>query len=494
MDTDKFYGVAVGRVPGVYASWDEARAQVEAFKGAKHKSFMNAFAAERWVAEHSILVATCDVVDDTTNMSTLDKQQALVVEAFDRGENIFITGPAGCGKTYLIKTLIARSRKNVCVTAMTGCAALLLLEHKAKTLNSWGGIGIANKDNQEIIESIVKNKTKRNNWKKTDVLIVDEVSMMSRRIFDLLDSIGRIIRKCDKAFGGIQLVFSGDFFQLPPVSDGKFEGSAKFCFESSLWDATFGHQIELKTVYRQEDPTFKKILNQIRKGKISTESCKILNDCVSKSKESDIMPVKLHPRRQVVDSINQGYNECLETESREYAGDAYEVTKAGQHDKVTDKEVLTKLLGNSSLKLKIGSQVMSTSNIDMHGKLQICNGSCGVVINFTRENNPIVRFHNGRKMEIETVNNEVEFNNKVYDVETIPLILAWALTIHKIQGATLDIAEIDIGSSVFECGQTYVALSRVKTLKGLYLTSFDPTKIKVKSSVKKFYEKLREKN
>jgi ATP-dependent DNA helicase PIF1 len=97
-------------------------------------------------------------------------------------------------------------------------------------------------------------------------------------------------------------------------------------------------------------------------------------------------------------------------------------------------------------------------------------------------------------MEIETVNNEVEFNNKVYDVETIPLILAWALTIHKIQGATLDIAEIDIGSSVFECGQTYVALSRVKTLKGLYLTSFDPTKIKVKSSVKKFYEKLREKN
>ena len=420
---------------------------------------------------------------------TLDIRQASVVDAFDRGENVFFTGPAGVGKTFLIKTLIERSSKNVCLTAMTGCAALLL-ENKAKTLNSWAGIGIANKDNAEIISSIVKNKTKRKNWKKTDILIVDEVSMMSKRIFDLLDSIGKIIRNSERPFGGIQLVFTGDFYQLPPVPD-KFEGSDKFCFESILWNDAFQQQIELKTIYRQDDPVLKKILNQIRKGKISTDSCEILNNCVSKSNDSDLMPVKLFPRRNTVDRINKEYNDRLQSCSKEYTGEAYDVTKLGQHERVIDRETLKRLFGEGCLELKIGSQVMSTSNIDMHSKKPICNGSCGVVINFTTENIPIVRFLNGRIMEINMISNEVELNNKIYEVQTIPLILAWALTIHKIQGATLDIAEIDIGSSIFECGQTYVALSRVRNLNGLYLTSFDPTKIKVKSSVKKYYERFK---
>ena len=423
-------------------------------------------------------------------MSTLDKQQILVIDAFDRGENVFFTGPGGSGKSFLIKNLIDRSSNNVfCLTAMTGCAALLL-ENKAKTLNSWAGIGIANKSNADIIESIVKNKTKRKNWKKTDVLIVDEVSMMSKRVFDLLDSIGKIIRNCDRPFGGIQLVFSGDFYQLPPVPD-KFEGSAKFCFESSSWDLAFYNQIELKTIYRQDDPVFKKILNQIRKGKISTESCEILNTCVSKSNDSDVMPVKLYPRRNIVDSINKEYNDRLQSDTREYGGAVYHIAKLAKDDIVTDKEIIQKLLGNTRLNLKIGSQVMSTANIDMHSKRPIANGSCGVVIGFRSDDNPIVQFHNGRIFEIETVSNETEYSNKTYAVETIPLILAWALTIHKIQGATLDLAEIDIGSSVFECGQTYVALSRVRNLKGLYLTSFDPTKIKVKSSVRKYYERFK---
>lgn len=435
----------------------------------------------------------------------LTKKQSIVLNKFANGDNIFITGPGGCGKSFLINEMvtIAKQQKKIfSVTATTGCAAVLL-GNNAKTINSWGGIGLANKDHDQVVRQVLTNKRKRTAWKSTDILIIDEVSMLSKKVFDILDTIGREVRNCKKPFGGIQVVFSGDFYQLPPVGDYDVESKA-FCFESSTWKETFQeNQICLKKIFRQSgDDTFKKILNQIRKGIISKDSHDILNSCVNKENKSDILPVKLYPRKNIVDSINKKYNDELKGKCYEYGIKMFEtLTDRGNSKTIVRTEIndsgnKDKLIQANSLKqieplmLKKGSQVMCVVNLDMESEQQICNGSCGTVVDFSVADNPIVKFHNGRTLEMFKYSRKVEYEEKAYEYEMTPLILSWAMTIHKSQGVSLDIAEIDIGSDIFECGQTYVALSRVKSLDGLYLTSFDVNKIKIKSKVKQFYESI----
>jgi len=434
----------------------------------------------------------------------LTKKQQLILTKFSNGENIFITGPGGCGKSFIINELISLAKKDnkkYGVTATTGCAAVLL-GNSAKTINSWGGIGLANKDINIVIQQVTSNKKKSKAWKSVDILIIDEVSMLSKKVFEVLDAIGKAVRKNSKPFGGIQVVFSGDFYQLPPVGDDDPDSKA-FCFESELWTETFKeNQICLKKIFRQEgDEAFKKILHQIRKGIITQNSHDVLTSCVNKKNISDIMPVKLYPRKNVVDAINNKYNNNLTGKSYEYGIKMFE-THTDKDDKsmtrteIKDCDKRDRFLQANSLKqiepltLKKGSQVMCIVNLDMQSETQICNGSCGTVVDFSTNNNPIVKFHNGRTLEMATYSRKIEYEEKEYEFEMTPLILSWAMTIHKSQGATLDIAEIDIGSDIFECGQTYVALSRVRSLDGLYLTSFDVNKIKIKVKVKNFYESI----
>ena len=196
-----------------------------------------------------------------------------ILNSYSNGKNIFITGPGGTGKTYAIKQIYKdaiSNNKKICVTALTGVAAILL-DCNATTLHSWSGIGTGNKNDFYIINKVTKSKFYRHNWENTDVLIIDEISMMSCKLFELLDKIGKTIRLNKKPFGGIQIIFSGDFFQLPPVKE------TTFCFESENFNTSFDKIIYLTKVYRQSDVLYKKLLLNMRKGLISKNSINILN-------------------------------------------------------------------------------------------------------------------------------------------------------------------------------------------------------------------------
>lgn len=438
------------------------------------------------------------------------EEQTIAFNKYIQGENIFITGPGGTGKSLLIKHIKKHAdmnNKKIQVCAMTGCAALLL-SCKAKTLHSWSGIGLGNGTIEQHVNKIMNNTFKKAVWKNIGTLIIDEISMMSKKIMEMLDTIGKKIRKNNKPFGGIQLIFSGDFYQLPPVGNKDEPDTMKFCFESEFWNETFkkDNHIELKKIFRQKDEEYCKILNEIREGRLKRSSLNKLMEQVSKNEEdiksTEIIPTKLFPVRNKVDVINNEQIGNLKGE--EYIFESKfnlevpisETEKKINKSKFTSEQIKSELeyiqgnlLCEKILKLKVGAQVMSIANIEYPNGI-ICNGSQGIIKEFNDKGLPVVKFHSGFEI---TMNSHIWPSENIpgIGVSQIPLILSWAITIHKSQGASLDKAEIDAGSSIFECGQTYVALSRVKSLNGLYLTSFDVNKIRINKKVREFYENMR---
>ena len=436
------------------------------------------------------------------------EEQIISFNIYNQGLNVFITGPGGTGKTALIKYIqkdATRKGRNIQVCALTGCAAVLL-ECKAKTLHSWAGIGLGSGSVEQLTTKIMKNRFLKSNWKSVDILVVDEVSMMSQKLFELLDQIGKIVRKNSRPFGGIQLIFSGDFYQLPPVGNNDEPETMRFCFESPLWFDTFQleNHVQLTKIFRQTDPMYQKILNQIREGRLkrSSNDALLLRVGLS-SDELMIRPTKLFPTRYKVDNVNTTEMNKLTTDElvfdMKYRTDLEMTsTELLRRRQFTKEQIQTELLylkGNlrcdENIKMKIGSQVMCIVNIELDNGGMICNGSQGILIRLSEQGLPVIRFKNLYEMTMQYHIWPSE-NIPGIGVAQVPLILAWALTIHKSQGATLDIAEIDAGSSIFECGQTYVALSRVKSLEGLYLTAFDASKIKINKKVQEFYTKLSE--
>ena len=450
------------------------------------------------------------------DLNELSVEQRIAFQKYINGENLFITGPGGTGKSRLIKHFVqyaTKIGKPVSVCAMTGCAAILL-ECNAKTLHSWSGIKLANGDPAAIVSRVIKNKTSVANWKKVAVLILDEISMLSAKLIAIIDELGRRIRRIPVPFGGIQVIFTGDFFQLPPVPTDGEPDTELFCFESPVWSKTFKPEniIQLTTMFRQADPVYIDILNQIRVGVLDENKKRILQSYVGREYKPELhencVPTKLFAIRSKTDYVNNTMfaklaglehvyeivkkTDCLTHIATDQAIDPFVLRSCAQLTKEDLKFETDFIIQNSPcqqvLRLKIGTAVMCSVNIDMD--MNICNGSQGVVIGFTeKSNDPIVKFTNGvvRTMVPHYWQSE---NVPIVAIGQIPLCLAWALTIHKIQGTTLDMAEIDIGQSIFEYGQSYVALSRVKSLEGLYLSAFHPHKIKANPKVIAFYNSI----
>ena len=496
------------------------------------------------VAESSIPSPKKDA-DADIDISCLSREQRQAYDKFVNGENVFVTGPGGTGKTKLVQHFLQYSQatdKKIQVCALTGCAAVLL-GCKALTIHSWSGIKLARGSKEQVISSVLKNRNAVRDWKEAKCLILDEVSMLSQKIFEILEEIGRRARRNTNAFGGLQVIFLGDFFQLPPIETENDPGTEKFCFESPVWGRVFSleNHIQLTQIFRQKDINYINILMQVRKGYLDREYVEVLESCMNReydpSANNGCIPAKLFAIRSKVDFINKQM--FAKIDEKEYTNEASEKTdcklmldtgKAIPADLLYKCSLMTleqktyeieNLLNNSAcskmFRFKKGAAVMCTVNLDMDN--QICNGAQGVITDIIEEGlDPkadvrrtvalgddagdatsscrrascpiiVVKFSNGIIKNIAPYYWQSEEYPAVA-VGQYPLILAWALTIHKIQGATLKLAEIDIGSSIFEYGQTYVALSRIQSLEGLYLSAFQPQKIRANPTVIQFYEKI----
>jgi len=415
----------------------------------------------------------------------LNEEQEAVMSEIDKKHNVFITGPGGTGKSFLIKHIkrcLEEKSKVVAVTSLTGMASLLIGEG-ARTIHSWSGIGIGNRSVDDYFDFIrVKNKKAREAWRKTDVLIIDEISMMSDELFEKLDMLGKLLRwENDKPFGGIQILCFGDFYQLPPIN-------TKFVFESPLWNKMLDSIVTLDTIYRQKDPAFQKMLNEVRSGEVSDETDELLKSRLNLDYSSEeIQPTKIFSRRDMVDKINsEGLNK-IEGESR-----LYKIVTKGKPLSDSIKNALARMDDSAQyekeLILKVGAQVMLIANVNQ--ELGLVNGRLGIVTEMNASW-VTVRFKCGYETKIDTHEWKLEDNEHISRCQ-IPLILAYAITIHKCQGSTLESAYIDIGSSIFEYGQAYVALSRVKSIDALYLHSYSRNVIKAHPKVIEYYESLYE--
>jgi ATP-dependent DNA helicase PIF1 len=435
----------------------------------------------------------------------LSLEQQIVFDKYIAGYNIFITGPGGSGKSAIIRQIYKHaysSSKKIYVTALTGCAAVLL-NCQAKTIHSWAGIGLGTQSIENLVKKIKNNKFSKELWRTTQILIVDEISMLSYKLFNLLNQLGKILRNNERPFGGIQVIFSGDFFQLPPVGNADDPDTLRFCFESEEWNTVFQkeNQVQLKKIFRQTDDTYTNILNQIRNGKIKRSSFNLLSQYVKREISPDLIvePTKLFPTRSRVDFINSSKMDLLKGEEKKYnivskldleMSKTEKTIRAEYNIQDIEREInylTSNAICEKEIAIKIGAQVMCIVNMPCSN---ICNGSQGVVTGFCDITGcPRVKYNNGCEI---VMSRHIWLSDKIpgIGISQVPLILAWALTIHKSQGATMDTAEIDVGNNIFECGQTYVALSRVKNLEGLYLSSFDVSKIKVNKKVQQFYEEL----
>jgi len=404
----------------------------------------------------------------------LDQDQALAI--LKSGRNTFLTGSAGTGKTYVLNQYInylKARRIPVSITASTGIAATHL---EGTTIHAWSGIGIKDALSPRQLRDLKTKKYLKKHMEKTKVLIIDEISMLHARQLDLVNQVIRSFRENEEPFGGLQLVLCGDFFQLPPIGDSTESSRDKFSFMSASWLEAKLTICYLTEQFRQSDNQFSDILNEIRSGRVSPEAIDQLNErrnnMTGGPSQEELLEgsTRLYTHNIDVDRVNQDQLKKLEGRTKTFDSKMKGNLKLGE-------TISKSIMAPPVLQLKKGAKVMFVKNNYEKGYL---NGSMGEVVRFDKEGIPLVRLTNGLdlKAEPEEWRVEDETGKLLVSYTQVPLRLAWAITVHKSQGMTLDSAVMDLGKT-FERGQGYVALSRVKSLEGLKLLGLNDTALQV---------------
>lgn len=402
-------------------------------------------------------------------------QTNLVFDSIASGRNVFITGQAGTGKSHLVK-LIKQKYKHIKLTSSTGVSSYLI---GSCTFHSFFGVGIAKNDKSVLLRYVQKNERAKFNILDTKSIIIDEVSMLSINVFEKVDYICKTIRKCQKPFGGIQVIFVGDFFQLPPVD------SNSLLFESDIWKELNPKSVHLKIVHRQEEEEYSSLLSRVRDGSFTREDIKKLKTrIVEPPKDIPHIFCKKDQSNEFNTTRLNSLRQKLITFGKQHTVSVYDKKCA---KKAEDRcvELLRDLPFPDILSLKVGARVMLKVNLDLSKGL--VNGSIGTVVEITGF--PHVVFDNGTKKIIGLHEFSHEEDGFDISIRVVPLVLAWSFTVHSVQGCTLEYALVDI-SSCFTYGQAYVALSRIKSLNGLYLTDFSKLKITSSQKVKRYYDTL----
>lgn len=437
------------------------------------------------------------------------EQQSALYRAVHKRENLFLTGSGGVGKSFmiqLIKKELEKAKFNVKVLATTGIAACNI---SGLTLHHWMGYnphdsfdGFLKKAHRAIISY---------RWKEADVLIIDEVSMMDPKLFEIFEYTARILRKKNTPFGGLQLILVGDFAQLPPVfrsNEPKYQ-NLHFIFQHPIWKVNFGKTqcIELRQCFRQKESDLFAQLNRLRLEPLTQEDAEFWRRFMKPIPQSLVSHItRLFPTNNEVDEVNNAKLEaCCEAKSRKIFHSESKNLLPRNHPKYGEVKAFLKNMENTCLARKqitlgIGARVMLVANLNV--ELGLANGICGYIIGWATNPEvqsdsvlyPRVKFedHKGNDIIITVCRHSWKYNINSRPVgifEQIPLHLAWALTIHKAQGLTIPKVAVSL-RNVFECGQSYVALSRCTDSTGLYILSSSPQSYRVHPAVLEFYQSL----
>ncbi len=407
-------------------------------------------------------------------------KQSEALDILKMGNNVYLTGAAGSGKTHLLNQYISFLKEEgvkVGITASTGIAATHM---GGATIHSWAGIGIKNYLDEWDLDALLQKQYLAKNFKKTKVLIIDEVSMLDHQRLDMVDRVCQGFKQNNLPFGGMQVILAGDFFQLPPIN--KKSEQISFVNKSSVWNNMDLKICYLQEQYRQDDNALVEMLNNIRRNDIGEKVLAPLRTRYRKEIEGDILPTKLYTHNADIDDINEAELEKIDAELK-----VFEMTTKGRKKLV---ETLKKsCLAPEVLRLKVGAVVMFLKN--NHQKKYV-NGTLGKVIGFNRVGFPVVKTYAGRTIEVEPDTWTIEEDGKIKaQLKQIPLRLAWAITIHKSQGMSLDAAEIDLSKSFVE-GMGYVALSRIKSFNGLRLMGLNKIALEVNKEILELDQELLE--
>lgn len=390
--------------------------------------------------------------------------QSQALDILKMGHNVFLTGAAGSGKTYVLNEFIDQLKSQkipVGITASTGIAATHL---NGMTIHSWSGVGIKDKLTDFDIKKLKEKSQLTKRLNETRVLIIDEVSMMHGNLLNMVDQICRELKDKEKAFGGLQVVLCGDLYQLPPVTryePGEERGPVDFPYGSDAWKKANLKICYLSEQHRSGDDELVQVLNAIRDNDVEEYHVDMLMQRKGIKPAADDVVTKLYTHNADVERINKQELDKLTGEIH-----SYETQRAKGGQSITDR-LIASCLAPENLNLKKNSEVMFVSNNPKDGYY---NGTRGTIVNFTKEDNyPVVETKDGRIIVAKPFSWKLQDGEKIRaEITQIPLRLAWAITVHKSQGMSIDAAEIDIGKS-FEPGMGYVALSRVRSLDGLFI-------------------------